>query len=612
MGDEDLTAELDFESIETELCRLPDVVAVRIVADDARSARRGPRPGPRREARQADRPRRPVRGARLLRPRDRPPHRVGGPARAPTDRATSASPRPRSPSTACPGSLDRAGPSTGLRTSVQVTLTYGDEDERTGFAEGSIAVSARPRPRSVAARRSTRLRQLEPAAECLDVDTAHELTRVGGARRGRSCSSCVSIRRYERHLTGSAIVHQLADDAVVRERARRDEPSTPPPRARPRRFLNHAPGSTVSARGGLRLVPARRRRRCRGRSREVGVGAPRARLRHPPGRRATSPTACDPTTPGSRSSRSSPPTARARCPTRWAPPLAGADLVVVENLCSLPLNRRRRDRRMRRPRAHRGRVLFHHHDSAWERPHLAHLDGLPTPTTELAARHDQRACPARARASAASTRICVRNSFDLDALPGDRAATRGAFGFDAPNDVVAPPADRAIPTEERRAVALRFAERARGAASRPRRAATGSPVRPRTATTTSSTASWRWRRVRCTVGRAPRPADAYAAADLVVFPSTWEGFGNPVIESMVARRMRRGRPLPRARARSTRRAAVLLDRRAATSRSRGLAQPGRRASVERNYAVRRDALRPRATSRPDRGRSASAVGWTDW
>src|SRR5690349_15660308 len=50
--------------------------------------------------------------------------------------------------------------------------------------------------------------------------------------------------------------------------------------------------------------------------------------------------------------------------------LRGADLVIVDNLCSLPLNIEAAEAVARVTAEHRGRVLFRHHDLPWQRRHL--------------------------------------------------------------------------------------------------------------------------------------------------------------------------------------------------------------------------------------------------
>jgi hypothetical protein len=100
----------------------------------------------------------------------------------------------------------------GLRSLVRVTLSR-DEDEAVGFAEGSVASTARHR--LVATATIDALRQLEPAAECVDVDHA-EIVRIG-AHDIAVVTIVFVVPPAEQLVSGSAIVRpQQEADAVAR------------------------------------------------------------------------------------------------------------------------------------------------------------------------------------------------------------------------------------------------------------------------------------------------------------------------------------------------------------------------------------------------------------
>jgi glycosyltransferase involved in cell wall biosynthesis len=205
--------------------------------------------------------------------------------------------------------------------------------------------------------------------------------------------------------------------------------------------------------------------------------------------------------------------------------LADADLVVVENLCSLPLNRGAARSLVAalgdRP------AVFHHHDLAWQRDPFTDVVGFPPvgPTWAHVTVNYRTRAELVARGVTATV---IPNCFDVDVDAGERASTRTAIGVDADARLLVQPT-RAI-ARKNIPCAVRLAEDLGATYWLPGAAEEG--YGPELARLLGSA------RVP-TVRGLPHGismADAYAAADAVAFPSTWEGFGNPTVESAIHRR----------------------------------------------------------------------------
>ncbi len=221
--------------------------------------------------------------------------------------------------------------------------------------------------------------------------------------------------------------------------------------------------------------------------------------------------------------------------------LEGSDLVVVENLCTIPLN----------PSASqavadvlRGRpTILHHHDPPWQRDRFAHVTDLPP--DDPAWRHVTiNDLTRRQMADRGLIAVTIRNGFNPDPPTGDRDVTRHRLGLDpSEEDLLVVHPVRAIPRKAvDRAIALTESLGGPDHGDRPATYWLPGPAEdgfgPELARLLAT--------ARCPVIRHPATsrADLYAAADIVAFPSTWEGFGNPPVEAALARRPAAVGPYP--------------------------------------------------------------------
>ena len=205
---------------------------------------------------------------------------------------------------------------------------------------------------------------------------------------------------------------------------------------------------------------------------------------------------------------------------RFEAAVSDADLVVAANLCSLPLNLTA-SAAAAQVLAGRRSVL-HHHDLPWQRERFAHITELP-PRDDAWKHVVVNRLTAEQMAERGIEAKVVYNPFETSPPAGDRSRMRRSLGVEA-DELLAVHPVRAI-TRKNIPAALAVCEALGATYWLTGQAEEG--YDPELSAVLSSASCRVLRR------RVPVLADLYAAADLVLFTSTWEGFGNPPVEAAV-------------------------------------------------------------------------------